>query len=217
VACFWFCAVHTIYRRFILWAFDRLYHEFAWSYDIVAAAVSRGYWPRWIRTVVPFLGGGPILELGCGTGYLQAALAQAAVPYAGLDASPQMLRRARQRLARAGLPRHLMQGRAEALPFADQMFSDVVATFPAPYIVQQTPLAEVRRVLRADGQLLIVDGGQLNGGLYRAAVDFAYHTSLQADEMDRYTPVLEAAGFAVRTHRVRVGGSNVGIISARQA
>ena len=217
MACFWFCAVHTIYQRFILWAFDRLYHEFAWSYDIVAAAVSRGYWPRWIGAAIPLLGGGPILELGCGTGYLQAALAQATIPHAGLDASPQMLRRAARRLARAGLPRHLMQGRAEALPFPAETFSDVVATFPAPYIVQPATLAEVCRVLRSNGQLLIVDGGQLDGGMYRAAVELAYRTSLQADEMDRYTPVLEAAGLAVRTQRVRVGGSSVGIISAQQA
>ena len=206
-----------IYQRFILWAFDRLYHEFAWSYDIVAAAVSRGYWPRWIGAAIPFLGAGPILELGCGTGYLQTALARTTVPYAGLDASPQMLRRARRRLARAALHGHLMQGRAEALPFPDETFSDVVATFPAPYIVQRSTLAEVYRVLRPDGQLLIVDGGQLDGGLYRVAVELAYRTSLQADEMDRYTPVLEAAGFAVRTHRVRVGDSSVGIIRARRA
>lgn len=217
MACFWFCAVHTIYQRFILWAFDRLYHEFAWSYDIVAAAVSRGYWPRWIGAAIPYLGSGPILELGCGTGYLQDALARTAIPHAGLDASPQMLRRAARRLARARLPRHLMQGRAQALPFADETFSDVVATFPAPYIVQRGTLAEVWRVLRPDGQLLIVDGGQLDRGMYHAAVELAYRTSLQADEMDRYTPVLEAAGLAVRTHRVRVEGSSVGIISARQA
>jgi SAM-dependent methyltransferase len=43
--------------------------------------------------------GGPILELGCGTGRLLLPLAHAGYEVTGLDSSPAMLERARQRLA----------------------------------------------------------------------------------------------------------------------
>ena len=57
--------------RLVLWAFERFYHEGAFTYDAVAWLVSRGYWSAWIRAVLPDVAACPILELGCGTGYLQ--------------------------------------------------------------------------------------------------------------------------------------------------
>src|SRR5947209_4463599 len=139
--------IPRIYNHLLGWAFERLYHEFAWTYDLVAALVSRGYWQQWIVAARPWLHGDRVLELGCGTGYFQAALAGAGITYAGCDASPQMLRQARRRLRRAGVPLHVLQSRAQHLPFPSAAFSDVVATFPAPYILDPATLAEVRRVL----------------------------------------------------------------------
>jgi SAM-dependent methyltransferase len=43
--------------------------------------------------------GGPVLELGCGTGRVLIPTARAGVPIVGLDLSPHMLRVARERLA----------------------------------------------------------------------------------------------------------------------
>ena len=45
------------YIRLLRWSFARFYREFAWTYDTVAAAVSRGLWRRWIEAVVPRLHG----------------------------------------------------------------------------------------------------------------------------------------------------------------
>src|SRR5581483_7415360 len=84
--------VTRAYTRAIRWCFARFYREFAWTYDAVAAAVSGGRWPDWGRAALPYLRG-RVLELGCGTGNLQRALAQypgVGWPI-GLDASPQML------------------------------------------------------------------------------------------------------------------------------
>src|SRR3712207_364685 len=117
-----------------------------------------------------FLKGGKVLELGCGTGYFQLALALAGIPHIGYDASPQMLRRARRRLRGAGLEAHLVRGRGEELPAQDACFTDVVATFPAPYLFDPRTLAEIRRVLDRKGQLVIVDGGVLDDSLYEAVV-----------------------------------------------
>lgn len=207
--------MRRIYPRLVQWGFDRLYHEWAWSYDFVAAAVSRGYWRRWIAALVPYLRGGPVLELGCGTGYLQLALAQAGLPHTGYDASPQMLRQAARRMWRAGYTPRLLRGRAQTLPFGSGNFSDVVATFPTAYILDPATLAEVRRVLLPDGQLIIVDGGQLEGGAYEEAVKLAYRATLQSGYEDRYTPRLQAAGFEVMALRAAVQRSSVDIIRAR--
>ncbi len=94
--------MRSIYQRLVQWGFERLYHELAWSYDLVAATVSRGYWRHWTLAAVPLLQGGRVLEVGCGTGYLQLALAGTPIPHAGYDASPEMLRQATRRLRRAG-------------------------------------------------------------------------------------------------------------------
>ena len=44
--------------------------------------------------------GGPVLELGCGTGRLLFPLAEAGFPVTGVDNSSEMLNIARQRLAK---------------------------------------------------------------------------------------------------------------------
>ncbi len=78
-------SLRKLRRDFMLWSFERLYHEFAWCYDLVAAVVSGGYWSRWINACVPFLMGDRVLEVGCGTGYLQRELERQGIPHVGLD------------------------------------------------------------------------------------------------------------------------------------
>jgi ubiquinone/menaquinone biosynthesis C-methylase UbiE len=209
-------SLQRTYNRFLGWAFERLYHEFAWTYDLVAALVSSGYWQQWIVAAQPWLHGDRVLELGCGTGYFQAALAGGAMTYAGCDASPQMLNQARRRLRRAGVPLRLLQSRAQRLPFSSAVFTDVVATFPAPYILDPATLAEVRRVLRRTGQLLIVDGRQIAASAaYAETVALALRITQQAQPpADRYRALLEQAGFSVSNQTIRVGQSTVMLISA---
>jgi ubiquinone/menaquinone biosynthesis C-methylase UbiE len=195
-------------RRFMLWSFERLYHEFAWSYDLVAAAVSGGYWRHWIVACVPYLRAERVLELGCGTGYLQAELRQRGIAHVGLDASPQMLRGARRRL------RHdlrLLEARAPWLPFPDGSFSDAVATFPAPYLLQTPTLDAIRRVLHPSGQLVIVDGGAWSRGTPARQSD-----ALDAPGIEHYRQRLTAHGWAVRTHLVAVGPTSTAVIVAHQ-
>ena len=61
-------------RTFMRFVFYLLYHPFAFAYDLVAAAVSLGRWKKWVLSVVPFLEGNQILEIGHGPGHLQSAL-----------------------------------------------------------------------------------------------------------------------------------------------
>ena len=54
--------------------FHLLYHPFAFTYDLVAAVVSFGQWKNWGQSILPFIDGTRILELGHGPGHLQRFL-----------------------------------------------------------------------------------------------------------------------------------------------
>ena len=134
--------------------FHLLYHQMAWSYDGIAALVSLGMWKDWVLSVIPDVEGWRILELGHGPGHLQVALRKdknRPLQVYGLDRSPQMSRQACARLKRNGLTPDLVNGAAQALPFPNQAFHTVVATFPSEYIFHPETLSEVRRVLAPGG------------------------------------------------------------------
>lgn len=186
----------TYYRSIVGWLFTRLYHEFAWLYDLIATLVSWGHWQAWVLAISQELRG-DILELGCGTGYLQAHLQGRAARHTvlGIDRSRQMLRLTRKRCMNHGLHPQLMAAQAEHMPISAQRFDTIVATFPSEYILRDATLAEIRRLLRPDGQLLVVLSASLPGpGWYRALVELAYRLTLQAgvaQEPSASAPVAE--------------------------
>jgi SAM-dependent methyltransferase len=101
---------------------DDLYAAEADVYDLTTAAVSRLDVPFYRALAVD--AGGPVLELGCGTGRVLLPCAEAAGAAAGVDTSPAMLARARARLAAAGL-----DGRVE-LHHADMRGARLGRSFP---------------------------------------------------------------------------------------
>ena len=84
--------------KFLSLFFDLLYHQFAWSYDLVSNIVSIGMWEEWIKSVLPDLVGPQILELGHGPGHIQKSLLQEGKQIVGLDLSPQMGRISEKRM-----------------------------------------------------------------------------------------------------------------------
>jgi ubiquinone/menaquinone biosynthesis C-methylase UbiE len=207
--------IAKLYIRILRWAFARFYREFAWTYDTVAAIVSRGLWRHWIVAVVPQLVGKRVLELGSGTGYLQRALFEQGISAIGLDASPQMIRLARRKVARAGGSAILTRGHAQQLPFSDSCFTDVVATFPAEYIIEQATLCEAWRVLEPGGQFILVDAGHwTKQDAYTAAVDVAYRATHQVRYNDPRPQLLTDVGFYVNERWLEVQNSRVQILIA---
>lgn len=154
-------------RRAWIWSirtfFRVLYGPAAWTYDAVAWLVSLGQWTDWVRVALRFVDRPAVLELGHGPGHLQMALSEADLAPVGVDLSPQMGRLAQRRLRRAGVMPRLVRARAQALPFPSGAFSDTVATFPTEYILNPATLAEVRRVLGREGELVVVASGRLTG------------------------------------------------------
>lgn len=143
----------NLIQRLMRVFFDLLYQPFAFAYDLVAAIVSFGMWNDWTQSVMPFIGGTRILELGHGPGHLQLALTTRGLDSAALDKSAQMGRLAKRRL---GNSMKLARAAAQKIPFASETFDAVVSTFPSEYILDPQTLSEARRVLRNGGRFIVL-------------------------------------------------------------
>ena len=126
--------------------------QIPWLYDGLCALLERaglGAWRRWLAAGAR----GRTLDVGCGTGR--------GLPFygpdtrvIGLDPAWDSLVRARRRAPRVPLVR----GSAEALPFRAGAFDTVVSSLALCSVPDQArSLAEVRRVLRPDGRLRMLE------------------------------------------------------------
>jgi ubiquinone/menaquinone biosynthesis C-methylase UbiE len=113
-----------------------------------------------------------ILDAGCGSGPLFAALLDRGAIVTGFDRSTGMLELARRRLGDGADLRVADLGRP--LPFPDGAFDDVIASLVLHYLEDWTaPLAELRRVLRPGGRLIASVDHPLQGHpLVRPGADY---------------------------------------------
>src|SRR4030042_2694842 len=118
----------------LLKSFKLLYHQFAWTYDWVAYAVSLGAWQNWVQSVLPSLDVQPTLEIGFGPGHLQVSLQRKGIRAIGIDESHPMARLAQRRMIKSGVQPNLVRGNALSLPFKNEYFHQVVMTFPPEFL-----------------------------------------------------------------------------------
>ncbi|WP_298236127.1 methyltransferase domain-containing protein [uncultured Azohydromonas sp.] len=136
---------------------ERTYDRFSSLYDLVFGSVLEPG-RRAMTQAAAALQPASVLEVGVGTGLTLAGY-PAHTRVVGVDLSAEMLERARQRAAALpgrDISLHLMN--AEAMDFEDDSFDCVTM----PYVLSVTPqpsrlVAEVRRVCRADGTILVVN------------------------------------------------------------
>ena len=89
--------------------------------------------------------GESLLDVGCGTGHFSRRFARAGLTVTGLDPDPAMLAFAREHDGTIAY----LQGRAEALPFADDAFDYCVAVTSLCFVANPArALAEMWRVAR---------------------------------------------------------------------
>lgn len=102
-----------------------------------------------------------ILDVGCGTGkFATRVLHQNPEAHVwGLDYSAGMLGQAYERATASAGRFHRVQGDSERLPFADDSFDVITCSHSFHhYPNQPRVVAEMYRVLRPGGRLLIIDG-----------------------------------------------------------
>jgi 2-polyprenyl-3-methyl-5-hydroxy-6-metoxy-1,4-benzoquinol methylase len=128
------------------------------SYALLADAEPRHFWfagrnqviTATMRRTVGQLAGRSVLDIGCGTGFVLAALEQAGMTVCGLDMHMAGLRYARQRVR--GL---LVCETATRVPFIDQfdvvMLCDVIEHTPDDSIV----LREASQALKSSGAIVV--------------------------------------------------------------
>src|SRR5262249_57025722 len=104
-------------------------------------------------------GAGKILDVACGPGIVSVALAKTARAVVAFDLTPEMLAKARDRCAKAGLTNvTLQEGSATELPFAPESFDGVVTRLAIHHLGDPgRPLAAMFRVLPPAGTLVSSD------------------------------------------------------------
>jgi ubiquinone/menaquinone biosynthesis C-methylase UbiE len=175
-----------------------------WLYDALmtlAEATGLERWRIWLAQGAR----GRTLDLGCGTGR-NFPLYDGAVRAVGLDPCFESLLRARRRSP--SVP--LVLARAEALPFRDGVFETVVSGLVFCSVADaRRGLAEVRRVLRREGRLRMLEHVRARGRLTARVQDLVQPlwTRLTGGchpNRDTETAV-EASGFVIEaeTRRAR--------------
>ncbi len=147
--------------RTYAWLTERLYNELAWAYDPISWTISGGKWSTCREDVLPHITGKRVLELGFGTGDLLIALHRCGFAVYGLERSQTMHQVASRKLQQqGGIKVQRVCGLAQHLPFPNNSFDTVVATFPSGYVFDPSTLIEVKRVLRLPEASSNVPGGR---------------------------------------------------------
>lgn len=201
-------------------AFRLLYNEFAWTYDWVSTFVSMGQWRSWQRAALEWAHGGPVLEIAHGTGNLQLDMRAQGLAAVGIDLSPAMGVIAQRKLTAGGQTSPLARANVLALPFANNTFPTLIATFPAEFIVQPPVIAEFYRVLKPGGIFICVPAAQITSPLPsdRFAA-WLFKVTGQAPVNEWYAPILKRylnAGFHARLETQRLPRSVVMLILAEK-
>jgi demethylmenaquinone methyltransferase / 2-methoxy-6-polyprenyl-1,4-benzoquinol methylase len=202
---------------------NRLFDAGAKHYDGVVDwgfLRSGAFYRRWVQQRHGLKPGMHVLDVACGTGLVAAAAAKilgTAENITCLDPSEGMLSVARKKLSAK-----FVQGRAEAMPFADNSFDFLTMGYALRHVTDlEATFREYHRVLRPGGKVLILEvtkpSGAVGNFLFRLyfgriypALTHLFTRSRDARNMMRYywetmdacvppetvLDALRAAGFA---------------------
>lgn len=187
-------------------------HVIHWAsfYDILTGLLFLGR-EETVRKMIVDLArvqpGEKVLDVGCGTGNLtiQAkSWAGSTGEVHGIDAAPEMIHRAHRKAARAGVDVDFKVGLVEDIPFPDDEFDVVLSSLMIHHVpgddLKRKGFAEMHRVLKPGGRLLVVDFVPPTQPVLRALTSLVIgHVlggeGMMRNDVRRLLPLVEAAGF----------------------
>jgi SAM-dependent methyltransferase len=200
-------------------------HRSTWaagSYAAVAERLIDEVPPRHLLERAGIEPGMEVLDLATGTGNVAIKAAQLGARVTGLDLTPELFGRARERADAAGVTVEWVEGDAEDLPFEDGRFDRVLSTFGIQFAPRHEVAArEAVRVTRPGGTIGFVNWtpqGQLGqvlkavGARLPKPPEYASPPPLWGDEAH----VRELFGAAVELDLERATNPIVGFASAEE-
>ncbi len=134
---------------------DRFYTTTAGLYDWFVKFLP--VWKNWIMQAIPHIQGRRILEVSFGTGYLLTQYADR-FETCGIDYNEKMVSTTRKNLESKGITAELQNADVESLPYENETFDCIVNTMAfTGYPDGAKAMAELRRVLKKGGALVMVD------------------------------------------------------------
>jgi len=142
----------------------KVFHSVAQKYDVMNDLMSGGLHRLWKTFTIAQAGVRPgfrVLDIAGGTGDLARAFAKQAGPSGEVwltDINESMLRVGRDRMLNDGMVTPTLLCDAEKLPFPDNYFDRVSVAFGLRNMTHKdVALAEMRRVLKPGGKLLVLE------------------------------------------------------------
>jgi SAM-dependent methyltransferase len=138
----------------------KLVHRATWAagdYAAVARHIDEVP-PRDLLSRMDIQPGHEVLDVATGTGNLAIRAAAAGAEVVGLDLTPELFEAARKRAAAAGVVVDWVEGDAEELPYADDVFDRVVSAFGVQFAPRHEIVAhELAGVVRPGGRIGLVN------------------------------------------------------------
>lgn len=150
-----------------------------------------------------------ILDVGCGTGDVALLACAATGPtgtVVGIDAAPEMIARARHKADRRRAAIDFQVGVIEDLAFPAASFDVVVSSLMMHHLpehLQRRGVAEIRRVLRPGGRVLVVDLTRPTTRQGRLMCAMQLHAGLHAGVQDIPTLLRESGFTRIETGPMR--------------
>jgi demethylmenaquinone methyltransferase / 2-methoxy-6-polyprenyl-1,4-benzoquinol methylase len=158
---------------------QKIFGSIAARYDLANSVLSFGIHHYWRRALLRLLPAEPsssgrsadlVLDVCTGTGDLLPLIKHRFGRVIGVDFSRPMLNVGKKKLGSEYL---LAQGDSLQLPFSDQSFGLVTVAFGVRNFEQlEAGLREIRRVLKPNGHLLVLEFGQPRGRIFGALYRF---------------------------------------------